>query len=253
MTVSTEFEILTKNEIRLMSQMRRDDIFRYAVFLHRALADDFEGKCYSDRERKAFLLVTDDGKNALFAGDWTDLDIPLELLPPEFFTSACPPVAFEKLEKIHEIKESWPCWRYFRAEGFGNGPWDDLDRLNPDDSTTVDKYWNLHEDAEEYLRSVFEKYESACIRIDGKPVAWAGLHFEIDETGEMGFTHTLEEHRGKGYATLVTKSLVNRIVARGKPALCFMFKTNDASISLVKKLDFVLNGEATWADIGPRL
>lgn len=224
---------------------------RDALFFHRALGDDFAGKCYSDADRKAFLLVTDDGEYGIFAGDWACFDIPVELLPGEFFTSACPPEAFAKLEALFDIKKSWPCWRYYRDEGFGPGPWDELDSLRPDDAKNVDRYWDLRDDAEEYLRDNLEKYVSAAIRDErGKLVAWAGLHWRAAGISEMGFAHTVEEHRGKGYATLITKALVNRITETGDRSMCYTFKTNDASIAVLEKCGFTRDGEATWADVG---
>ena len=80
-----------------------------------------------------------------------------------------------------------------------------------------------------------------------KPVAWGGLHFELDGVAEMGFAHTLKRYRRKGCATLVTKAVVNRVAAHGSIAFCHAFKTNKESIGLCEKLGFIRAGEYTWA------
>ena len=246
------FELITD-----MSSLRKTlekDLMKNAVFINKVFESDLEIKCYSDTEEKAFVSIQKGGEYIAFGGDWSDVNLPVGLLPEnEFFTPACPGLPFKKLTDNFEIKESWPCWQYTTSKGFGKGPWDELDRLEPDDVSVVEKYWDLKEDAGEYLRDRLSKFESACVRIEGELVSWAGMHFEIDGLGEMGFAHTLEKHRGKGLATSVTKALVNRITAHGNIVMCYMFKTNEASISMCEKLGFKRSGEGSWAVVGSKL
>ncbi len=230
------------------------NLLENAVFIHKIFESGLRFRCYSDPEHKVLVAVEEKGDNVLFAGAWKDIKLPVDQLPASgFFTSACPPATLAKIGDHFEIKEDWPCWRYLAPEGYGPGPWNELDRLSEKDVPFIARYWDLIDDPEDVLREKVMKYESACVRDGGVLVSWAGLHFEIDGVGEMGFAHTLEDHRRKGHAKLVVKALVNRIASHGNKAFCHMFKSNRESIGLCEHMGFDRCGEATWARIGARL
>jgi len=247
-------ELKTEDDLALMLKVLREDLFENATFIHRLTESELCFSYYADSEMKAFLAVEENGESVVFAGDWNGVVIPKELLPATgFFTPACDPRTLEQVAESYQIDESWPCWRYRAPGSFGPGPWDELDRLRANDVAFISRYWDLVDEAEEHLRPKVEKYVSACVREGGRPISWAGLHFEIDGMAEMGFAHTLEEYRGKGHASMVSKALVNRVTGKGKAAICHMFKDNLGSIGLCEKLGFERDGEATWAMVGKPL
>ncbi|MEW5937225.1 MAG: GNAT family N-acetyltransferase [Candidatus Thermoplasmatota archaeon] len=225
-----------------------------AVFIHKVFESGEGYTCYASPEMEAALAIGKGYPIVIFTGDWEGCEIPDAPFPEEgFWTPACPPSAWRLLVEQFELEEAWPCWGYLAPEGFGQGPWNTLERLEPADARMVAQHWPLGgEDKEEYLRRCISRYESACVREGGRLIAWAGCHFELDNVAEMGFAHTMEGERRRGHAEMVTRALVNRLHAKGKVAHCYMFKSNEASIRLVERLGFVRFGEAIWADLGPR-
>lgn len=221
-----------------------------APAIHALFESGMDFDCYADAGRRAILGLKRDHSNVIFAGNWDGLGLPVELLPDEFFTSACPPAAYELLQSKLTIKEEWPSWYYLAPESYGPGPWDDLGELTVDDVAFISQYWELGDDPEAHIRESVEKFNSACVRVDAKPVSWAGLHYEIGEYANLGFAHTLDEYRRRGLATIVTKSLINRLAKRGVRATSHVIKDNVNSVALCKSLGFERVGEATWAFVG---
>ncbi len=226
-----------------------------AVFIYWIFDSELDFDCYGDVSLEiAVAIEKDDEKNVLFAGNWHDTQLPTDILAKNgFFVSACPPGTMDLLRKTYEIVEEWPCWLYVAPKEFDPGPWDELDNLTLEEVPDIAKYWELTDDPESHIMKRVEKFDSVCKRVKGKPVSWAGLHFEIDKVANMGFAHTLEEERRKGYATLVSKALVNRVIRKGKMATCHVIKNNKESVSFCERLGFIRKGEATWADVGPLL
>ena len=204
---------------------------------------------YSDKGLTAAVAVQENSEHCIFWGDWEDVEIPFDILPKEgIFISACAPEIIEILKQHFELDGEWPCWHFLAPEGYGPGEWDSLGPLKEEEAPFVAKYWELGgDDREEHLRDRIRRFDSACIRVRGSPVAWCGLHFEIEKVGNLGFAHTLDEHRRKGYASIVTKALVNRLAYRGKRATCDVLKDNEASIRLCEAMEFRNFGEVTWA------
>ncbi len=231
------------------------NLLENAAFIYWAFESELDFDCYVDENRNAVVAIEKgDEKHVVFTGKWHNRRLPTELLNKDgFFVSACPPDVMKLLRKKYKIDGEWPCWFYLAPDGFGTGPWDELGGIRQDEIPMVAKHWGLSDDPESHIRKRVEKYESVCVRVDGKPVSWAGLHFEIDNVANMGFAHTLKEERRKGYAALVTKALVNRVVKRGKKGTCHIIKDNKESIALCEHLGFTRIGEAAWAEVGPLL
>lgn len=237
-----------------LARTLKKNILHNAAFCHRVFDLGAEPDIYADKEHEAVMAVFEEDASAIFAGDWSAHIIPVDRLPQDgFFVHACPKEALEQLISAFDIKDSWPCWRYMALADLGPGPWNDLDHLVPDDAAFIANYWDLIDDPEDILREKIIKYDSACVRVDGRPVSWVGVHFEVEGIAELGFAHTLEGHRRKGYSAMCTKALVNRMSSRGKQIIAHMFKDNYASIALAESMDFKRIGEATWAQIGKRV
>ena len=206
-------------------------------------------KIFSDEGLTAAVAVQEDSDHCMFWGNWEDVDIPFDVLPKDgIFVSACAPDIIEILKKHFKLDGEWPCWHFLAPESYGSGEWDSLGPLKADEAPFIAKYWELGgDDREGHLRDRLGRFDSACVRKGGKPVAWCGLHFETSNFGNLGFAHTLDEHRRKGYASMVTKTLVNRLADRGKRATCHVIKDNEASIHLCEAMGFENVGELTWA------
>ncbi len=222
-----------------------------AGFIHRAFHSESDFNFFADRDMEAVMAIDQENKHMLCWGNWDDVDIPLDALPEDsVFVSACPANIYEVLKNHLTVEGEWPCWHFLAPDGYGPGEWDELGPLVLEDVPFVAEYWELGgEDREKHIRESVELYESACLRVRGKPVSWCGLHFEIKGVGNLGFAHTLEEHRRKGYQKLVTKALVNRIAAKGSNLTCHVIKGNTASEQLCKSLGFRIIGEQVWADL----
>jgi len=229
------------------------NILESAVFVYRIFESGQKFDCYANEDSTVALAVSENGEDVLFAGNWQGYGLPKILPRKGFFLSACPNEALNLIRSCFTIKEDWPCWHYLTPERYGSGPWDELGPLTLDDVPFIAKYWKLSDSPEEHIRRKVVEFDSACVRIEGKPVSWVGLHFEVDGVANMGFAHTLEEHRRKGYAQMVTKAIVNSLAGRGIRTTCDVIKDNVNSIALCESLGFARLGEATWADVGEPL
>ena len=222
-----------------------------ADFLHRAIYTRAKVDLYATRDMRTALAVQRRHRHLVFWGDWSDVGMPWDKVPEkEFFVSSSPPEAIAKLKGVRAAVGEWPCWHFLAPPGYGPGPWDAIGPIRPDEVPGIARHWTLSDDPEPEMMRRVKKYDSACIRVRGRPVSWCGLHYEIRGIGNMGFAHTLERHRRKGYAQMVTKALVNRLAERGARATVHVIKDNSASIALCRSLGFETIGELTWAAFG---
>ncbi len=99
-----------------------------------------------------------------------------------------------------------------------------------------------------YVRSRIEAGHAYAVYVDGKPVAWAFLHFETPEVAMMGFLHVLEPYRGKGYARSVASALAKDVLARGKIPALHVKTDNVPSLELTASLGFHRVKTQVWGD-----
>ena len=243
-------EVSPVNDVACLRDVLSENILINAVFVYRVFESGQYFDCFANEDCTVALAVSKDGEDVLFTGEWRDYELPDALPSKGFFLSACPTAALDLIKQKFEIKDEWPCWHYLTPERYGPGPWDDLGPLTSDDVPDIAGYWELSDNPENHIRRKVAEFDSACLRVDGKPASWVGLHFEVDRVANMGFAHTLNEHRRKGYAIMVTKAIVNRLAKRGIRTTCHVIKENVNSVALCERLGFTRLGEATWADIG---
>ncbi|MDO9536790.1 MAG: GNAT family N-acetyltransferase [Thermoplasmata archaeon] len=226
------------------------DIIQNSGFLWRVYHQNEAYKIYATDDLECAMALQEGEKHTIFTGDWNDVEIPGEILPEDgTFVSSSPASAIERLRGHYKLEGEWPCWHFLAPSSFGPGEWDELEPLRDSDVPYVASFWELGgDDREEHIRDSVKKFESACVRVDGKPLSWCGLHFEMPGVGNLGFAHTLEEHRRKGYAQLTTKALVNRLAAKGGRATAEVIKDNKISIAVCKSMGFEVIGEVSWAD-----
>lgn len=223
-----------------------DNIVENAGFLFRVRDNSVD--IFADEGLTAAVVVQRGSDHCMFWGDWHDIELPLDILPKHgMFVSACAPEIIRILKQHFTLDGEWPCWHYLAPDGYGLGEWNELEPLTPDDVAFIAPFWELSDDPEPHLKDRVARFDSACVRVNNEPVSWCGLHFEIGNIANLGFMHTLDDYRRKGYAGLVTKALVNRLSARGVRATCHVIKDNAASIALCASLGFENVGEQTWA------
>ena len=230
------------------------DIIVNSGFIWRVFRSGDEYAIYATEELDAVMAIQSSPGRMTFTGDWSDLVIPKELLPHnDVFVSASPPEVIELLKEHYEPAGEWPCWHFLYPAGYGSGEWDELGPLTEDDVAFVASHWELGgDDRVEHIRDSVTRFDSACVRMSGQPVSWCGLHFEMEGVGNLGFAHTLDQYRRKGFQIQVTKALVNRLYRKGSRATSDVIKDNAVSFSLCKSLGCQMVGELTWADFKVR-
>jgi len=228
-----------------------EDVIGNAGFLWRVFHEEDKYRLYATEDFSSALAVQGRTRRVMFVGDWSNLELPLHLLPKAgAFVASSPLNPIERLKEHYALEGEWPCWNFIAPENFGPGEWDALEPLKRTEGSYVATFWELG--GEEHIKECLKRFDSACLRIDGKPVSWCGLHFEMDCVGNLGFAHTLEGHRKRGYARLVTKALVNRMAERGVRATAHVIKSNAASIATCESMGFKVIGEVGWADFAKK-
>ena len=121
--------------------------------------------------------------------------------------------------------------------------------LDPKWGEMIGKIWDSDWDrAGPFVSSRIEAGHAYAVYEDGKPVAWAFLHFETPDVSMMGFLHVLEPHRRKGYARSVSSALIKDILARGKTPALHVALDNVPSLELTASLGFHKVKKQVWGD-----
>ena len=94
----------------------------------------------------------------------------------------------------------------------------------------------------EYVTKQIENGYGACVRLDGKLVAWANTH----DDGAIGFLFVKPEHRGKGYGEAVTAWIAERLRKDGFAVYVHIEADNFKSMNLAKKIGFVADRNVRW-------
>lgn len=78
------------------------------------------------------------------------------------------------------------------------------------------------------------------VKVDGRLVAMAGERMKPEGFTEVSGVCTHPDHRGRGYAAMLSTAVAERILARGETPFLHAFTTNDAAIALYERLGFRL-------------
>ncbi|RXZ73250.1 GNAT family N-acetyltransferase [Agromyces albus] len=78
------------------------------------------------------------------------------------------------------------------------------------------------------------------VRVDGRLVAMAGERMKPEGFAEVSGVCTHPDHRGHGYAAMLSAAMADRIVTRGETPFLHVYATNRAAIGLYERLGFEL-------------
>ena len=78
------------------------------------------------------------------------------------------------------------------------------------------------------------------VRVDGRLVAMAGERMKPDGFTEVSGVCTHPDHRGHGYAAMLSTAVAERILARGELPFLHAFASNATAIALYERLGFRL-------------
>jgi predicted GNAT family acetyltransferase len=76
------------------------------------------------------------------------------------------------------------------------------------------------------------------VRADGKLVAMGGLRLHLAGYREITTVATLPDHEGRGYATAIVRSLIERIRSRGDRPFLTVRIDNTRAIEIYRRLGF---------------
>jgi predicted GNAT family acetyltransferase len=78
------------------------------------------------------------------------------------------------------------------------------------------------------------------VRVDGRLVAMAGERMRPEGYAEVSGVCTHPDHRGRGYAAMLSAAVADRIVERGETPFLHAYTSNRAAVALYERLGFVL-------------
>jgi len=88
---------------------------------------------------------------------------------------------------------------------------------------------------------------------DDQLVSYAGSFIQLPQVWLIGGVFTQSEHRGKGYATLVTSAITEEALKTAETAALFARSENYPAIKVYEKIGYRKIGEKVWVDVGTGL
>jgi len=194
-----------------------------------------DGSESEEYEEEGFFVASQDAEFLLAFWD--------SLSAGEKFFSGVPEKATEIFYSISEALWKSPCFVFvydesckkdIASKAYNSVYADDFLRIN--DVEIVDNHYTYqHEGSDDAIREAILTLDSSCVRIDGELAAWCLVHAE---DGTLGPLYTMEAHRRKGLAEIVTARLVGKLVSSGKMPFMHIVKDNVASLKMIEKLPF---------------
>jgi 8-oxo-dGTP diphosphatase len=97
----------------------------------------------------------------------------------------------------------------------------------------------------EYVQDCIGKGISVGLCENNKLVSWA----ITQDDGAIGFLHTVDDYRRKGYGYNVTLSMIEQVRNSGGLPFANVLPTNERSINLLQKLGFKESKKIHWFQI----
>ena len=247
-TQRSPFTVIEEKDIHeIMESFKCDDRFinAYMRYKHCPNARIIMGEDYSIIEDEGWViptLMSED--NLVKALKKTMKETKLESLK----FGGVPFEQYEALKPHMDISWDEICYLYvYRGNPFEdtyeNRNETNIRPLTLEDAELVYKYYSYKEhDDIDYVKTIIENMPTRGIWIDGELVSWV---VQRDE-GSIGIMYTLKEHRHKGYAIDLTKSLINEIIKRGDIPFVHIVVGNEASCKLAEKVGFKRSSTVVW-------
>ncbi len=97
----------------------------------------------------------------------------------------------------------------------------------------------------EYIKERINNGICAGIYFNNKLAAWA----LTQDDNAIGFLHVMDEHRGKGFAKILTEYMISQVRRAGLFPFSYIEQTNEPSIKLVEKLGFQKVDKVHWFEV----
>ena len=138
-----------------------------------------------------------------------------------------------------------PCYLYvFTEDSIEDSPCD----IRPLDESFIPIVLQHYDAGEEYIRERISSGNLFGAFISESCLAgFAGFHSE----GAMGMLEILPRYRRMGYGRLMESFLIDKALSEGRMAYCNVYRSNEASISLQRRLGLVASDMLTswlWRD-----
>ena len=88
------------------------------------------------------------------------------------------------------------------------------------------------------------------IKQDGQLVAMAGRRLRVDGFTELSGVCTHPDHRGQGYAAVLSRLVVGEILATGEAAFLHAFADHEATIAFYRGLGFQTRARMIYTSLG---
>ncbi|MNY45795.1 FR47-like protein [compost metagenome] len=88
------------------------------------------------------------------------------------------------------------------------------------------------------------------IKRDGELVAMAGRRLRVDGFTELSGVCTHPDHRGQGYAAVLSRLVVDEILASGEAAFLHAFADHETTIAFYRGLGFQTRARMTYTSLG---
>jgi len=221
------------------------DVLTFDEDLGRGVIVRFVDDENSEYDDEGYFVATDDEE--FLAAFWDGL------APGEKFFSGVPHEAAEILKGKSDNEALWynPCYTYAYDPSTTDAhcaPLHDSehpdDYLRINDVPVVDEFYTYrYEGSEDDFREAVLTLDNSCVRIDGELAAWCLVHVG---DGSLGPLYTMEAHRRKGLAELVSARLFDKLAKKGKTPYMHIVKSNEASLKMAKKLQLKYSHDATF-------
>jgi ribosomal protein S18 acetylase RimI-like enzyme len=121
--------------------------------------------------------------------------------------------------------------------------------LRREDVKLVTANWKFsREETDKELIDLIDKIASTGIYIDSELISWMLLN----QIGTMSALHTMEQHRGKGYAEIVARNVTKAAKEIGLIPSVEMEPYNTSSFRLFSKIGYEFAFESEWITYSPK-
>lgn len=158
-----------------------------------------------------------------------------------------PGVPVEQYDLFDDILWEEHCYLYY-YEGAKPNPKENrlVRKLEVTDAVKMNEHYTYQsEDSLQYIEDVINRSIGFGIEVEGDLVSWIVQHLD----GSLGIMYTLEEHRRKGYADILTAHLLKAVMENDDIPYIHIRTDNMTSMLLAEKNGFTKYKKVVWFGI----